>query len=710
MPLISQSVQSLYGGVSQQSPVQRADNQAEAAKNCSFTVATGFSKRPPLEVINQLTSTDLSGVFCHWISDRNNDKYLMTVNNAGDIDVYRTSDGVKLTVLNDTANPYLVTTDAVNQLRAYTVEEKTYIVNTTVEVEIDTNTVGGTLTGTVQNLQDSALDSAGEGSIYAIIGDTDNEFDTYYAKKVSGKWVEWIKPGIQDTIKASTMPYHLELFFDEVDPNGVRFEFLQSTWANKLVGDEKSNKFPSFVGNKITGIYFASDRLCFLSGSATSMSETSEHDNFFRTTVTDVLASDRIDIKEASDDSTAFYYAKPLGQNIMTFSANKQWALAGDPILTPQTVGMTLATKYQSSTICEPQNAGSNLYFVVQSGEYTEVRELYVTDDAISTSATNITAHVPRYIPKNVRLLAVQNNLDFICCYSDETPNSLWVNQYKYSGNNKVQSAWGEWDFGSNTTIIDLEVIDHYLYAVYTYTELLADDNTTTRTYIGRINIKDGDSGIADGFSHPINLDFLEKITGVYDSNTNATTFTTTHPFLSEDTKDIFQIVKGNGWSDMGTYYENGQPDNFVKTNGTTFVVTGDWTQGDTFLGIPYLQEFTFSLFVYKDSQGANLNVRNQIRNMTISFTDTAYFQTYVKRAGDLIEDDVLPDLFNTYTSRTLGADHFRLNRPQLTTGDYTFPILSKNSDVQISIRNNAYTPCNIQTAAYKTLISARLR
>jgi hypothetical protein len=712
MALVTQTIPALYGGVSQQSPVQRSPAQCQEAVNCSFSVSDGVSKRPPLEVINELTTSDLSGAFFHWITDRNNDKYLAIIYADGDLDVYRLSDGQKLVVLNDTANPYLICTNPVNEIKAYTVEENTYFVNSTITVDAAAAVTPGSIAGTVQTLQDTLLDSASEGDIYKIIGDTDNKFDSYYVKKVSGKWFEWVSPGIQYQLDNTTMPHRLELIFDVIDPNGVRFEFLPVTWGERTVGDDGSNKFPSFVGNLITGIFFTSDRLSFLSSSSIVMSETDEHHNFFRTTITDVLATARIDIKETSDDATAFFYAKPLGDNIMLFSENRQSALSGDPFISPQTVGITLATNYRSSSICEPQNSGSNLYFPLNSGVSTELRELYVRDDTLMTSAENVSSHVPSYVPKDVRLLAVQNNLDFIAMYSDDTPDKLWINQYKYQGQQKVQSSWSHWLFDEGIRILDIETIEHYLYVVYTYTKIDIGLTETTSTYIGRINLKTQDPGIATGFSHQINLDLLQKITGSYDGGSDTTSFSTVSPYLVESLKNKLVLLKGDGWADKGRYVTNGTPDPFVRlASDNQFSITGDWTTGDVWIGIPYNQEFTFSELQYRDNQGVNIAVRNQVREMSVSFTDTPYFKTEVDRIGrdpDIAE--VIPDMFSSYTSRSLGNEYFTLNNPVLATATYTFPILGNSKEVVIKISNDSYMPCNIQSASYKTLISTRLR
>lgn len=54
MPLISKTITGMYGGVSQQPPALRLDNQCEDMENCFPTLVDGVYKRPPTEHVEVL--------------------------------------------------------------------------------------------------------------------------------------------------------------------------------------------------------------------------------------------------------------------------------------------------------------------------------------------------------------------------------------------------------------------------------------------------------------------------------------------------------------------------------------------------------------------------------------------------------------------------------------------------------------------------------
>jgi len=141
MPLLTSPLQNLIGGVSQQPAAIRAANEAEAIDNAVPSPVEGLIKRPPTEIVaavaaagGTLRSIPTSqNVFVHLIERDETEKYLMTVTNAGDIDIYDLA-GNRKTLYQDVVSGTTVTPGAAlpNQRKALTIGDVTFLSNATV--------------------------------------------------------------------------------------------------------------------------------------------------------------------------------------------------------------------------------------------------------------------------------------------------------------------------------------------------------------------------------------------------------------------------------------------------------------------------------------------------------------------------------------------------------------------------------------------------
>lgn len=713
MSLVSQSIQSLYGGVSQQAASVRSPNQVEAADNCYFTIAEGASKRPPLETVASLGTVNWGDAFVHYASLGNGETYIIIISGGGTLRVYRKSDGVLLSGLTVTS-PYLIAPNARKAFRAFTVGEKTYVVNTGVKVVATNNVSDGMINGTAQTLQDTSLDTAPEGSTWQINGDPTVNFDIYYARKISGSFVEWVKPGIQDTIDASTMPHVARLFENPVDPLGVSLEFGPALWDKRLVGDSDSNKFPSFMGKTISAVTFASDRLGFSAGSSIVFSETGEHQNFFRTTVTNVIDSDRIDVTVASDENSDILWAKPMHKSIILLAAERQFSFDWNGALTPSTVSATQATAYQVSKDCEAVSVGSNLYFASEAGNFSHLLEMFVHGQSVVTEAADVSSHVPRYVPKNAIKSAASSNHSSVFLLSGDERDALYCYQFHIAGDQKVQSSWNRWTF-AGIRILDIRCIEDSLWVIYDITWPVGA-TTVTEAFLGRVRLKQGDPGLATAdFNHPVHLDQMVKVTGVFNANENRTFFTMASPLNLAGSSARVQAVFGTGFAQAGaiTTPDVGGIPLRPTASPYQFFMDGNRTQGPMYIGLTYTQRLTFSEQFFDANNRAALTARLQIRAMTVSYIGTGFFKTEVKMKGAPLQSNstfTAVSLVSNFSSRTLGDEHLRLSRTMLNAGTYRFPVLGRSSDLGISLVNDSYLPSNFISAEWEGLMSSRVR
>src|SRR5690606_22113437 len=106
----------------------------------------------------------------------------------------------------------------------------------------------------------------------------------------------------------------------------------------------------------------------------------SDYGNFWRTTVTDLLDSDPVDVAVSSTKVSKIKFAVPFNNTMMLFADQTQFALNVDQLLTPTSVSIDAVTSYEMSTRVRPEAVGNDIYFVTESGEFSRIREYFVND------------------------------------------------------------------------------------------------------------------------------------------------------------------------------------------------------------------------------------------------------------------------------------------------------------------------------------------
>ena len=135
MPLITNNIPNLSGGVSQQPDAQRLPNQCEAQENALPLLVGGLVKRPPSNHIDEIktsagASLDLSGAFTHAVVRDDAEQFFISV--KGDDTVHITSvDGTPQTVHNNVAaSGYLTSSNPQTDYKAVTIADVTFLLNT----------------------------------------------------------------------------------------------------------------------------------------------------------------------------------------------------------------------------------------------------------------------------------------------------------------------------------------------------------------------------------------------------------------------------------------------------------------------------------------------------------------------------------------------------------------------------------------------------
>ena len=145
MPLITNNIPNLSGGVSQQPDAQRLPNQCEAQENAMPLLVGGLIKRPPTNHIGEIktsagASLDLNGAFTHAVVRDDAEQFFVSI--KGDDTVHITTvDGTAQTVHNNVATSgYLTSSSPQTDYRAVTIADVTFLLNTSKTTAMSSST------------------------------------------------------------------------------------------------------------------------------------------------------------------------------------------------------------------------------------------------------------------------------------------------------------------------------------------------------------------------------------------------------------------------------------------------------------------------------------------------------------------------------------------------------------------------------------------
>jgi hypothetical protein len=572
----------------------------------------------------------------------------------------------------------------------------TVVINKTNNAEFDMATydsLGDTgLSATVGTVQrfDDLPDVAPDGYIARVQGDQTNDFDDYYVKfeadnntqtgSSKGVWTETIKPNIQYQLDASTMPHLLIR-----QPNGS-FTFEEAEWGDRVAGDTSSIPTPTFVGQKISDVFFFQNRLGFLSGENVNMSRTSEYFDFFAKTARTLLDDDPIDVAASHTKVSNLKHAIPFDRKLLLFSDQTQFIFKGGDFLTPKNSSIAQTTEYEASTTARPAAAGNVVYFPANRGGFTSVREYYVIDDTDRSDASDVTSHVSKYIPDGVYAMDASTTENALAAMTDEDTSTIYIYKYHWAGREKMQSAWFKYTFN------DLEVLN----AAFIESALYVVGNKAGKTHLYKMQFDEGRFDTDQTYVTCLDFRIDEThCTLAYDAATDLTTVTIPFAF---DTP--FMVTRGTNAGEIIT----------VTGSGTTLTVEGDKTSTEFYLGERYTMTYEFSEPTLKEGTAgggrvAIANGRLQIKHWLLRYQESGDFSVEV--ANKITSTT---PVVHTFTGRLVGGGQNIIGSTRLTSGTFRFPVMLKADRVQVTIKSDSHLPCQFLSAEWEGNMHLRSR
>lgn len=542
--------------------------------------------------------------------------------------------------------------------------------------------------GKLQKFADLPANPGVDGVVIEITGTGAGEtatapFDSYYVRFSTntgttgvGVWQECPAPGILSSFNAATMPH---ILVREADGT---FTFKQATYKSRLVGDDDSNPFSSFVGHAIADIFFYRNRLGFLADEAVVFSEAGSYFNFMRTTVTQLLDSDPIDVNASHTKVSLLKHAVPFNKQLLLFSEQTQFVVDQNDLLTPKTVGLKVATEFPCNTVAKPIGIGKNVYFAVDKGDYSAVREYFADVNNIGNDSMDVTGHVPKYLPSNIFKITSATNEDILVALSSDDPSALYVYKYFWANNDKLQSSWSKWTFGSDTTILNVDFIGSEMYLVV---------NRSDGAYFEKVGVSVGDIGPDEPYT--VHLD--RKVPLDADDLTYSAGYTTinlTSLGYTPSTGEYVVVVKDHPTLKAGEIYD-------VIWDGSTAKVQGNITGATIAFGRKYLFKYELSTITVRTAQQgggqkSDTEGRLQLRKVAFNYADAGYFKATVTPIGR--------DTYTYVFSGKVLGEAAVVGRYSISSGRFQIPIISRNIGTSIVLENDSPLPCSFLSADWE--------
>ena len=295
--------------------------------------------------------------------------------------------------------------------------------------------------------------SSAEVGTIAITGTDKDTFTNYYLSWDIDHWKETVAEGIEYKIDYLTMPAKLVRQSDGTFALGWNIENLsydgfRTIWEEREKGDDDSNPIPSFVGNKLSNMFFLKNRLCFTSEENVIMSKIGSYYNFFATTVIEVLDDDPIDAAADSNNISVIRAVNVTGGAVTLWTDTAQFILTGGEILSPTTTRISQTSSYVADTTIPPINVDNEVIFFNKKGNWLEVLTYSPsTFNNDNSTAGSISAHRPSYLPSTISNVEVSQSENLILMLNPLEPSYIYCYKYHVHNNERSMSAWFKWEF-----------------------------------------------------------------------------------------------------------------------------------------------------------------------------------------------------------------------------------------------------------------------
>ena len=533
------------------------------------------------------------------------------------------------------------------------------------------------------------------GYIVKVANARISEEDDYYLRfeglngqDGTGSWTECAKPGIAKSLTNMPLAIQRTALNNPGTVNEVaEFTIKQFTYADREVGDDNSNPFPSFKGERINKVLFFRNRLAILAGENVILSRpgTVGQPDFFAETALTVSANDPIDISCSSTFPSELFDGIDINSGLVVFSTNQQFLLASDDtVLNPDTAKLRSLSTFNYNKDIAPISLGTTLAFLDNSGKFSRFMEMANIAREAEPNVVNQSQVIPTLLPKNIDLFtnSRENNLVIIGKTNSDTVQGF---RYLNVGDKRQQSAWFKWKF-NNGLLYHFIINDEYYF--------LDTDNFLQSVRL--VQTESDPSIVQDNVDFLLHLDNYTTDTGSssFSSATNLTTFTGVSwlPLVTTPNYDLVVIDTNTASARVGRY---GKP---TLTSTTSFTLPGDWSGVTLTIGYLYEYSVSFPTFYLSRQQGeanrADVNSSLVVHRVKFHFGKIGLYETTLSRVGK-------SDYTEVYESTELNA-YDASDAPYLEEFIKTVPVYEKNTNVNITLKSNHPAPSTLRAVSWE--------
>lgn len=270
------------------------------------------------------------------------------------------------------------------------------------------------------------------------------------------RWVETVEPRYDVDTDGNVQGFDPDTMPVKLVRTGDTFALAQIDWNGRDVGDEDTNPTASFAGRTIDDVFFAKNRLGFLSRETAILSQAGDYYNFWVTTATDVLDADPIDILSGDKDTAIFRKAIVLRKQIFLLTGAAIYELAGsvnDGTMTPNNahIDRVASMPLNPNLILIHQD---RLFYIDDSvRDKIKLGVFEMRSDILDFGATDLTKHVPTYLEHSPTRLQMNPRDNTLLIFNSSNPSIVdTYREHILDDGSRVQAAFSKLEFCFNIT------------------------------------------------------------------------------------------------------------------------------------------------------------------------------------------------------------------------------------------------------------------
>jgi hypothetical protein len=687
MAAVTQTIESYLQGVSRESDKDKAPGSVKEARNAYPDVTFGMTKRP-----GSIFTTDLGAASdlddAYFFIFRYNDKeemYIGMVYNKS-LRLKNIATGVEATIAGGTDVNYL---DGTKEDFRYRQKQNDFLLlNKTVTTDMSDDLSPGTVTGEVNTIAElPEASELTEGDIYVIRGITGAQ-DDYVLIWDGQTWQETVYPGSRYKLDGDTMPHQL------IRTATDTFTFGPATWGERvsgIPGTTGNSRRPSFVGHKITNLFYHKNRLGFTSMDNVILGQPLDFYNFWRNSSLTTTDADPIDLTASSLQDVYLFAVQPMTQGLLLFSTREQFIMTAgtNGVLTPSTAAIRSVSTYEMYTNIDPILVDDDVFFTTQANNYTRVLSMSTRGDNNNPVFNDVGKPVTTYIPIGINRAFGSNQNQFIALYDNTKSSVFFYRFYKVDNQNQLRS-WFKWDFAG-------KVLGCFMEQDVIFVAVSANDKVYMNVaYINPNNqVPIVQTPQGQIYSNPT-LDYLQQPVSVtYDTNTKLSTITTTTVDPNNAEWKPVAIEVYSGGQANGAFWD------LTKTSDTTYTVNANLSDITGLLfGFTYPMDIEIPKTYYRNGANVDYTASLTISRMKFAMgkTGAVSFEVRPRGASDFKEVGEV-DISNWYLLDSAPIDDERF---------FTVPVHQRNDNFDVRISSDSPYPVSLLSMSWEGQYSPR--